>query len=256
MRTMGSTALLFAAILQGQERPAFEVVSIRPAAPPENPTFEAMRARTRVTVDAARASLGYQSLASLILRAYRLETYQLVAPDWMSTTRFDIAAKLPEGSSPSQVPDMLQSLLAARFRLAVHRDTRQLPVFVLTAGKEGLKLKPRPSDFQRVRGDSIPQTFESLVRYLSPRLERPVLDQTNLQGEYLMNMEDLAATFSRRAEALRAQLAGAGPPDTASDPVGPETFRLIERWGLNLEGRRLPVQVLVVDHAEKAPTEN
>jgi uncharacterized protein (TIGR03435 family) len=201
--------------------------------------------------------LGNQSLAALVLRAYQLEAYQLAAPEWMSTARFDVAAKLPEGSSQSEIPEMLQSMLEARFRLAAHRDTRQFSVYVLVVGDDGLKLKPRPSDFQRVRGNfSMPQTFESLVRYLSPRLERPVLDQTNLQGEYLMNMEDLAATFSRRTEALRAQLEGKAPPDTGSDPVGPETFRLIEKWGLRLDSRKLAIPVLVVDHSEKMPTEN
>ena len=214
---------------------------------------------SRVNVDGARADLGFQSLTALVMRAFRMESYQISAPGWMATTRFDIAAKLPEGASTDQAPEMLQTMLKERFKLSLHRDTREFSVYVLTVGKDGLKLKTRPADYQRVPGNfPIPRTMAILAAVLSSQsgLNRPVVDQTGLKGEYLMNMEDLVGTFSAYTASLRTMLTEGAPADSASEPSGPGTFRLLESWGLKLEARKLPLPVLVIDHIEKIPTEN
>jgi len=238
--------------------PAFEVVSIHEA--PAITPLEAMSKRlSRVNVDGARADLGFQSLTALVMRAFRMESYQISAPGWMATTRFDIAAKLPEGASTDQAPEMLQTMLKERFKLSLHRDTREFSVYVLAVGKDGLKLKTRPADYQRVPGNSpIPRTMAILAAVLSSQsgLNRPVVDQTGLKGEYLMNMEDLVGTFSAYTASLRTMLTEGAPADSASEPSGPGTFRLLESWGLKLEARKLPLPVLVIDHIEKIPTEN
>jgi uncharacterized protein (TIGR03435 family) len=192
------------------------------------------------------------------MRAYRMESYRVSAPGWMETTRFDIAAKLPEGASTDQVPEMLQTMLKERFKLSLHRDTREFSVYVLAVGKDGLKLKTRPADYQRVPGDPLtPRTMATLVAALSRSgLNRPVTDQTSLKGEYLMNMDDLIGTLSAYTASLRNMLTEGAPADSASEPLGPGTFRLLKSWGLELEARKLPLSVLVVDHIEKTPTAN
>ena len=89
------------------------------------------------------------SLASFISRAYRVRSFQISGPQWMNTTRFDIFAKLPGGASPDQVLEMLQTLLAERFRLVLHRESKEFPVYMLVVGKEGPKLAPCPAVFDK-----------------------------------------------------------------------------------------------------------
>src|SRR5947199_7819486 len=76
-----------------------------------------------------------------LFRSYRLKYYQVIAPDSLGSDRFNIAAKLPAGATRDQVPEMLQSLLADRFKLKPHREPRDFPVYALIIGKGGLKIK-------------------------------------------------------------------------------------------------------------------
>ena len=91
-------------------------------------------------VDAARVDIGFYSLADLIRTAYRVKAYQVSGPDWISAQRFDILAKMPEGATREQVPEMLQVLLAERFRLTIHRETRDHSVYALVAGKDNVSI--------------------------------------------------------------------------------------------------------------------
>jgi uncharacterized protein (TIGR03435 family) len=90
------------------------------------------------------------SLFKLILTAYRLKPYQLSGPEWMRAQRFDIAAKIPDGASREQIPEMLQALLAERFKLSMHRDNKEQLVLALVVGKNGLKLKESTESDARV----------------------------------------------------------------------------------------------------------
>src|SRR6185295_4279657 len=94
----------------------------------------------------ARVDIGYLSLADLIPIAFRVKPFQVSGPDWLNAQRFDILAKLPEGATKEQVPEMLQALLAERFQLKVHRENRELPVYGLMVAKGGHKLKESPPD--------------------------------------------------------------------------------------------------------------
>jgi uncharacterized protein (TIGR03435 family) len=85
--------------------------------------------------------IGFLSLADLIQTAYKVKRYQVSGPDWMSQQRFDILAKMPEGATKEQVPEMLQGLLADRFKLTFHKETREHSVYGLVVGKGGPKLK-------------------------------------------------------------------------------------------------------------------
>jgi uncharacterized protein (TIGR03435 family) len=92
-------------------------------------------------IDFLRAEYLYLDLRSLLSYAYGVKPYQITGPDWMSTTRFDIVAKMPEGSKKDDAPKMLQTLLEERFKLTSHRASAEHPVLALVVGKGGPKLK-------------------------------------------------------------------------------------------------------------------
>lgn len=89
----------------------------------------------------SRVDIGSQSLFELICAAYEIKPYQLSGPDWMLRSRFGIDAKIPEGVSKDMVPAMLQSLLAERFKLTVHRESKDHSAYALLLGRGGLKFK-------------------------------------------------------------------------------------------------------------------
>ena len=113
--------------------PAFEVAAIKPAVPISSDDFRSGKARPGFTVNASQVRIRYWALSNLILKAYGVQLYQLSAPDWTRTesATFDVLAKIPEGGTPDQVPEMLQTLLKERFKLAMHREYRDSEVYVL-----------------------------------------------------------------------------------------------------------------------------
>ncbi len=127
----------------------FEVASVKVAATPERqPMFCIIPCSPgeRLTVEGARVDIRYMPLRKLIITAYRIKPYQLSGPEWMQQQRFDIAAKMPAGANPVQLPEMLQALLAERFKLVVHRETKDMPVMALVVGKNGTHLEPAAPD--------------------------------------------------------------------------------------------------------------
>jgi uncharacterized protein (TIGR03435 family) len=135
--------------------PTFDVASVRPAAQIDQAKMIAdLRAGKRPqssSVDGLRVTYTYMSLKELISFAYNVRPYQVSGPDWLVSDRFDIAAKMPEGSTKSDVPAMLKALLADRFKLTAHLETKDQPVLGLMVGKSGPKLKdaatpPQPVD--------------------------------------------------------------------------------------------------------------
>ena len=122
-------------------KPQFEVATIKPA-PPLNPAMIAAgKMHVGMSVDAARVDIGFLSLNDLIMLAYKVKQHQLVGPDWMKNQRFDILAKMPEGATKEQVPEMLQGLLAERFGLTFHKEMKEQSVYGLVVAKGGPKLK-------------------------------------------------------------------------------------------------------------------
>ncbi|HEV8415633.1 MAG TPA: TIGR03435 family protein [Bryobacteraceae bacterium] len=129
-----------------QTRPAFEVATIKPSAPMDQAKMlAAMQAGGKMPVganiDSHRAEYLYLDLKTLLTYAYGVKPYQITGPDWMSMERFDIVAKMPEGSKKDDAPKMLQTLLEERFKLTTHRTSAEHPVLALVAGKGGPKLK-------------------------------------------------------------------------------------------------------------------
>jgi uncharacterized protein (TIGR03435 family) len=295
--------------------PAFEVATIRPA-PPVTELVQQIRsgkARIGMLVDGARVDMGFSSLADLIRIAYRVKPYQIDGPDWMKTERFEIQAKIPEGVSPDQVPEMLQALLAERFKLAIHREKKEQNVYALIVGKDGPKLKesssepdaPLPDSTRAMsigtekgqmkivpdgKGGAVMQgggqagttrwsmangalhleitkaTSGSLVDTLTPLVDRPVVDMTELKGNYDVALdlppEDFMALAQKQAAAFGFPMpsppaaASQNPADLASAPAGSAIFGAVAKLGLKLDARKAPVDTIIVDHLEKTPTEN
>src|SRR5690348_16595773 len=86
-------------------------------------------------LDGAQVHVNALDFRDYVAMAYRVKQYQVTGPDWISGARFDINAKLPDGAKSDQVPEMLQTLLAERFQLKMHREKKDLPVYALILGK-------------------------------------------------------------------------------------------------------------------------
>ncbi len=254
----------------------------------------------RMTVVGSRVDIRFMTLEQLIARAYRIRSYQLAGPDWMRAVRFDIEAKIPDGASKEQAPEMLQTLLAERFRLTLHPEKRERPVYALMVGKNGVRLReagpapkaPAPgggailytprgegrtiegggfevndAEFGSVRGGRGPggvMKFEfqrlamsGLADLLTPHLDRPVVDRTGLKGSYYLAVENRPRTAEEGQRKGGPQEAQDGlEVRRLPDPFGDGLLAAIAKAGLELKAARAPVEMLVVDHVEKAPAAN
>src|SRR5262249_30571243 len=143
----------------------FEVASIKPAGPLEKMVASG-QLHVGMHVDGARVDIGSMAVPDLIQIAYKVKRYQLqgAGADGIGAQRWDILAKLPEGAKEDQVPEMLQALLADRFKLQIHRDTKEQSVYALVVGKGGHKMKdaapdpePKPEDPDAPKPSGAPQ---------------------------------------------------------------------------------------------------
>lgn len=121
----------------------FEVATVRPSPPISSLAAQAASGKIDLGMrsDATQFDMKFMSLTNLIATAYKVKPYQIVGPDWMKTQLWEIHARLPEGSTKEQIPEMLQSLLAERFKMTFHMENREHPVYALTVSKSGLKMK-------------------------------------------------------------------------------------------------------------------
>jgi uncharacterized protein (TIGR03435 family) len=271
-------------------RPEFEVASIKPGSPPG-----ANRVLGGMHMDGAQVSWTFLSVKDYIGSAYRVKNYQISGPDWLASQRFDITAKLPAGSSSKDVPEMLQSLLEDRFQMRSHREEKELPVYGLMIGKGGLKMRESPPDSgAEVKSDAVPRAssvaavstpggvtvnysngsnftfadnrFEGhklsaalMADVMARFTDRPVVDMTDLKGNYDFVLELTPEDF--RAMGIRAAIAAgvAIPPQVLQQiesASGDSLSNALEKLGLKLESRKAPVEMLVIDHAEKTPADN
>jgi uncharacterized protein (TIGR03435 family) len=128
----------------------FEVASIKSAGPLDPLKVAQGKLRIGLKVDGAICSIGSFSLKDLIRTAYEVKDYQITGPDWlngvMSAERFNIEATMPEGATEKQVPQMLQALLADRFKLVIRREMKDQQAYAMVVGKGGVKMKPSEPD--------------------------------------------------------------------------------------------------------------
>jgi uncharacterized protein (TIGR03435 family) len=126
------------------QTPAFEVASIKPSEPVTPAMVAAGKLHVGMKIDAKRVDIGNFTLLQLMCKAYDVKSYQVTGPSWLMALngqRFDIVANLPEGATKEQVPQMLQALLAERFKLVVHRESKDQAIYAMVVGKGGLKIK-------------------------------------------------------------------------------------------------------------------
>ena len=245
----GFGAIVFSLVLSAQSTPGptFEVASVKPAAPSQTPAGRASTSGDRVTMINTTVS-------NVIGRAYGVKFYQIDGPPWILTERYDILAKAPDNTPKDQIPLMLQSLLAERFKLTIHRETRELPVFALVVAKGGPKFKLGDGGAMSIKPDgtggyayknySMATLADSLS--LMTALGRPVLDRTGLAGGYSFNAD------------LYNIPKGLSPAEFKEATVNSDAIfsTLPEQLGLKLESQKAPIEFLVIDHAEKVPVEN
>jgi len=145
----------------------FDVASVRPSPPPDMQKMmtdlQAGKKPESVHIEGSRATFVYMSVKQLIAYAYKLRAYEVTGPDWMITDRFEILARMPDGTTKDDVPAMLQALLKDRFGLTAHREMVDQPVLGLVAGKNGPKLLPAPANAE-VLDEAVPlKAGESIV---------------------------------------------------------------------------------------------
>jgi uncharacterized protein (TIGR03435 family) len=226
---------------------AFEVASVKPTEPG---THDFHFRSPNHGIDAVNIPL-----EEFILYAYNLKSIQLTGgPDWIRHENYDIVAKAPANATNDQIPKMLQTLLAERFKLANHGETRVLPIYALSVGKGGPKFRARtearPGDGNfkigagRLSGQGV--TMHDLADMLVRVVDRIVVEKTGLAGKFDINLQwtpDVTSAIGNDREA-------------APDPNGPSLVTaLSEQLGLRLEPSKAPVPVVIIDHVEK-PTAN
>ena len=321
--------LTYCALFAQSNPPAFEVASIKPAAP--QPMGRVM---VRMGGDAGRVDYANVSLKDVLARAYNVKRYQITGPSWLDSERFDITAKVPDGVPKEQIPTMLQALLAERFRMTVRKESKDEPIYGLLVGKGGPKLKK--SDDKDIdppfgpdgpgRGGNVAvggpgpggksldgpgpggkagsdgpgrgpgdgkgpmlkgaimmsmggpggaahmqfnkATMGQFADRLSDMLDRPVVDQTGIEGNYDIaldvSMEEMVGMKKMAAGAPMGPMMAGGPGGPGGGDHGPapdaappaSIFSSIQSLGLKLEPKKGPVDRIVVERAEKVPTEN
>ncbi len=224
-------------------------------------------------------------LKFVVTTAWNLPGYRVAAPDWMDSAKFNINARVPKDATKEQFRIMLQNLLIERFRMKVHFEKRELPLYELTVAKGGSKFKPstvdptqpstRPEPGRKLQTDSegfpdlqpgitsfavirdhwrsqwANQPIAELASFLSTTLHAPMVDRTGLDGKYdiVLSWVDARGTEPARNDG--------STPVAASDPGGPTIeAAVLSQLGLKLEKKKGPVDVLVVDDAQKIPVEN
>jgi uncharacterized protein (TIGR03435 family) len=239
---------------QDSAAPSFDVASVRAS--------HSADAHSRFSVTTGRVSATNMNVKMLILMAYRLTAHQIAgAPDWINSEKYDIVAKADGPTNPDQLDLMMRSLLAERFKLAFHRETKEMPVFELVTGKRGPKLRPsteqadgKHNNFIR-RGRMALQcvTMENFAKDLSRVADRNVLDRTGISGVFDISLE---WTPDQSVRAMEQASFDAGQTAAAPADSPPPLFTALqEQLGLRLKSGKGPVDVLVVDHVER-PTEN
>jgi uncharacterized protein (TIGR03435 family) len=319
-----TAAAMLACLAHGQPADktlTFDAATVKPAVPP-TPNGRGMIMMAGPsggpgTKDPGRIHYPFMSLKNILMNAYDVKNFQISGPSWLDTERFDIEATMPPDTTKEQFRVMLQNLLAERFKLTIHRDSKELPMYTLIVGKNGPKMKeseappPPPADgadatptpaltnfnFKmgadgfptmpapnggrggmntmmmpgRARMTASKQTMQDLAARLTGMLNRPVTDATALTAKFDFTLTyspegldggrgGLALMGGMLAPPPGAAAAVSGTHDNVFIPEGEapqDLFSALQsQLGLKLEPKKGPVELIVIDHMEKTPTEN
>jgi|SRR5579862_218478 len=226
---------------------AFDVASIKPSPP------DARGGMIRPRPGGQSYVAANVPLWLMIKLMYKVTDSQISGgPEWMNSDRFDIEARAERPSNIDELHEMFKTLLADRFALKFHTETRELPMLALTVDKSGQKMKLsesqqpfeipiKPAGRGKVAGERVPMSH--LAWFLAQQLNRPVVDQTGLDAFYDFELE----------WAPEPPPGLAIPQNELRDrPEGPDLFSAVrQQLGLKLESQKGPVQVMVIDHVEK-----
>ncbi len=248
---------------QTQDSLKFEVVSVKPADP------DAQGARIQLAPGGGMNMVN-ASVKQLITFAYDVRESQVIGgPNWLESQRYDIIAKAPPSDGPSdprqmtndqreilqrQLRERVRNLLAERFQLTIHRETKEVPIYALLLGKNGSKIQPAKEQqgfrhgMQLRRGQMNAEgaSLQMLTNALSNVTGRPVIDRTGLQGNFDFKLE-----WTPESAALTP--GASGEPSSQVDLSGPTIFTAVQdQLGLKLESQKGPVEMIVIDRLEKA----
>jgi uncharacterized protein (TIGR03435 family) len=256
------------------QSPAFEVASVKRSPPWKPGVFFGPARGGPGTPDLGQITWTYTTLKAMLMTAYDVENYQITGPEWIESERYDVVAKLGAGATKAQVRAMWQGLLNERFRIAMHRESKEFQVEDLVIGKGGSKLKeahidpdaPPPDgppnmkngqlmgpgfvttifpDGPRARTMAKEQPLSKLTTMLGSQLHRPVLDKTGLTGKYDFTLEFVPS--------LNVPLS---PGGDAAEPAPDLMTAVQQQLGLRLVAAKATLELMVIDRAEKIPTEN
>ena len=270
----------------GQTTAAFEVASVRPSAD------QVSQASVGVHIDGSQVRIVGLPLKLYVGMAYGLKPQQIVGPDWLGQPRFDVAAKIPDGASAAQLPQMFQALLTDRFQMKSHRETKEFAVFALTVSKNGLTLQPSASA-PEVPSDKPPavsvtaggnasgsgadlgggssftlgnnrieirkMTMLQIAELLTRLSDRPVIDGTGITGAYDLSLELTPEDFigvQIRGGVNNGALIPAQALRLLDNAAADPFTSALQKSGLALESRKAPLEVLVIDSIQKTPTDN
>lgn len=245
----------------GGGTPSFEVVSVKPSAPPiataneysagYNAGMRAALASMGIRVSGRRVSVTDASLHDLIRVAYGVKDHQISGPSWLAGDKFDVIATMPDGATREQAPEMLRTTLEQRFHLKLHKEMREMAVYALVADRKGPKLTPAAApggnsihvgeaeEAPGIRHVRARGAMSALADSLTKVAGKPVMDMSGLKGPY-----DFALTYSPELSAT-------------GEDAGPSLANALRnQLGLRLDARKMKVEVLVIDSADKMPTEN
>ena len=279
--------LLLSAVTFGQAPPAFEVASIRPSSEQVTQVSAGLR------VAGSQVRVTGMSLKDYIGMAYGVKPQQIEGPDWLGQARFDLAATIPADGSAAQLEGMLQSLLADRFKMTMHREKKEFPVYALGVARGGAKLQPSAAGPEPVTTEKQPEVnvaaggssagvgadlgggssfmfgnnklevkklaMTNFAEVLTRFVDRAVINETGLTGKYDATLElapeDYMPVLIRSAVNAGVVL----PPQALRmlDGANADPFsNPLRTVGLTLESRKAPLDVIVVDAIAKTPTEN
>jgi uncharacterized protein (TIGR03435 family) len=252
---LGTSLLIFSAcgaFGQPAEAPAFEVASVKMNATGsgEGPG----RGRETITPSPAGVTMKNVHLKSVVQWAYHLQAIQVSGPGWLDDNRYDIVAKAAGETPGERQRVMMQTLLAQRFKLTFHRETKEMPAYVFTVAKGGHKLKPSESEGEMEVKPSVTGkmaaafsrvTLAQLSEMAQSPLQGVVVDQTGLKGSYDFTLD-------------MSPFMGGGDfrPTGIEDIIAMIIQAVNEQLGIKIEQKKVPAELLIVDHAEKIPVEN
>jgi uncharacterized protein (TIGR03435 family) len=232
---LASTVFVRAAAAQ---QPAFAVATIRPSA------AEVQFDRDGKTeISAGMLHMQDVTVRTCIKWAYGVQESQITGPDWMRSEHFDIVAKADGPANSDAMKQMMQALLAERFKLGFHRENKESKAFVMTVAKGGAKLhlvtEEGKSSRQNTATGTIAKstTMQEFADFIAGPLQTPVVDETGLTGKFDFVL-DFTTYLPEGERAMKAEMTNI------------IVAALQGELGLKLEPRKVPVQVMVVDHVE------